>query len=77
MAARTPQPEKRPGFIKQIKMLISFVKEEFPWAPWVLIGIIVLGAGVGVLLGLLIPPFQVWTLVVWIISGIMLGSVKG
>lgn len=73
MAARTPEPEKRPGFFKQIKMLISFVKEEFPWIPWLLVGIVLVGAGIGVLLGFLIPPFQVWTLVIWIISGIMLG----
>lgn len=73
MASRTPQPEKRPGFFKQINMLLSFVREEYPWVPWLLIGIIVAGAGIGVLLGFVIPPFQIWTLVIWIIAGIMLG----
>lgn len=73
MAARNSAPEKRPGLISQIKTLLKFTKEVYPWLPWLLIGILVAGLGIGVLLGFLIPPAQIWSIILWSITGIMLG----
>lgn len=73
MAARSTAPEKRPGFFKQISTLYSFTQKEYRWLPFLLGAIMLAGIGVGVALGLLIPPFAIWSLVLWIVTGIMLG----
>ncbi len=73
MSSRSSAPEKRPGFFRQIRSLLSFTKDAFPWAPWVLIGILVVGTGLGVLVGFLIPPMEIWSVILWAITGIMLG----
>ncbi len=73
MAERSTTPEKRPGFFSQIKTLFTFTKDVFPWVPWALIGIIVLGIGLGVLLGFLIPPVQVWSIIIWGVTGLLFG----
>ena len=73
MANRTSAPEKRPGFFSQIKSLFKFTREIYPWLPWAQIALLVLGVLVGLIVGYLIPPFQVWTLILWGISGLMLG----
>ncbi|WP_426182984.1 DUF4191 family protein [Microbacterium sp. TWP3-1-2b2] len=73
MAKRAPEPEKRPGFISQIKSLFRFTREVYGWLPWAQIAILVGGVLLGLLVGYLIPPFQVWTLVLWAITGLMLG----
>ncbi|MBN6189640.1 DUF4191 domain-containing protein [Aneurinibacillus sp. BA2021] len=73
MAKRAPEPEKRPGFFSQIKSLFRFTREAYPWLPWAQAGILVGGILLGLVAGYLIPPFQVWTLVLWGITGLMLG----
>jgi hypothetical protein len=73
MAARSTAPEKRQGFFSQIKTLFTFTKDVFPWLPWVLIGILVLGAALGVVVGFLIPPAEIWSIILWGITGLMLG----
>ncbi|WP_405372893.1 MULTISPECIES: DUF4191 domain-containing protein [unclassified Microbacterium] len=73
MASRSAAPEKRPGFISQIRSLYSFTRAEFRWLPFALIGALLLGVGVGVLIGFLIPPFQVWSIILWGVSGLLLG----
>jgi hypothetical protein len=73
MANRTPAPEKRPGFFSQIKSLFRFTREVYPWLPWAQIALLVLGVLLGLIVGYLLPPFQVWTLVLWGISGLMVG----
>jgi len=73
MAKRAPEPEKRPGFFSQIKSLFRFTREVYGWLPWAQIAILVGGVLLGLLVGYLIPPFQVWTLVLWAITGLMLG----
>ncbi|ALX67011.1 DUF4191 family protein [Microbacterium sp. XT11] len=73
MAKSASGPEKRPGFFSQIKSLFTFTREVYPWLPWAQIAILVAGILVGLIAGYLIPPFQVWTLVLWGISGLMLG----
>ena len=65
MASRTNAPEKRRGFFSQIRSLLVFTKDVYSWMPWLLIGILVVGAGIGVLIGFLIPPFQIWSVVLW------------
>ncbi|WP_102192856.1 DUF4191 family protein [Microbacterium aurantiacum] len=73
MAKRAPDPEKRPGFFSQIKSLFRFTREAYAWLPWAQIAILVAGILVGLVVGYLIPPFQVWTLILWGITGLMLG----
>lgn len=73
MSNRAPQPEKRPGFFSQIKSLFRFTREAYAWLPWAQIAILILGVLLGLIAGYLIPPFQIWTLILWAISGLMLG----
>lgn len=73
MAARSSAPEKRPNFFSQLKTLFTFTKEVFPWLPWLIAAIIVVGVGLGVLVGFLIPPLLVWSVVLWGITGLLLG----
>ncbi|GAT73268.1 DUF4191 family protein [Microbacterium hydrocarbonoxydans] len=73
MSNRASQPEKRPGFFSQIKSLFRFTRESYSWLPWAQIAIVILGVLLGLIAGYLIPPFQIWTLVLWGISGLMLG----
>lgn len=73
MAKRAPEPEKRPGFFSQIKSLFRFTREVYGWLPWAQGAILVAGILLGLVVGYLIPPFQVWTLVLWAITGLMLG----
>ncbi|MEV4774919.1 DUF4191 domain-containing protein [Microbacterium sp. LTA6] len=73
MAKRAPDPEKRPGFFSQIKSLFRFTREAYAWLPWAQIAILLGGILVGLVVGYVIPPFQVWTLVLWGITGLMLG----
>lgn len=73
MAKRAPEPEKRPGFFSQIKSLFRFTREAYSWLPWAQAAILVGGVLLGLVAGYLIPPFQVWTLVLWGITGLMLG----
>ena len=73
MANRRPQPEKRPGFFSQIKSLYRFTREEYSWLPWLLIAILIAGVLVGLIVGYLIPPFQIWSLILWAITGLMVG----
>jgi hypothetical protein len=73
MAARTTAPEKRPGFFSQLRTLFTFTKDAYPWLPWLLIGIVVVGIAVGVGVGLLLPPVAIWSVILWGVTGLMLG----
>lgn len=74
MASRSTAPEKRPGFFAQLRSLYTFTKAEFSWLPWALIGAVVLGTGLGVLVGFLIPPTAVWSIILWGFTGLMFGA---
>lgn len=71
--AKTPEPEKRPGFFSQIKSLFRFTKEAYPWLPWAQLAILVGGVLIGLVVGYLIPPLQWWTLLLWGLTGLMAG----
>ncbi len=71
--AKTPEPEKRPGFFSQIKSLFRFTKEAYPWLPWAQLAMLVGGVLIGLVVGFLIPPLQWWTLVLWGLTGLMAG----
>lgn len=73
MAARTPAPEKRPGFFRQIKALYTFTQKAYRWLPFLLTGIMTLAVGLGIVVGFLIPPLVWWTVLLWAITGLMLG----
>jgi len=73
MSNRRPEPEKRPGFFSQIRSLYRFTREEYSWLPWLQIAILVAGVLIGLIVGYLIPPFQIWSLVLWGVTGLMAG----
>lgn len=73
MSNRRPEPEKRPGFFSQIRSLYRFTREEYSWLPWLQIAILIAGVLVGLIVGYLIPPFQIWSLILWGITGLMAG----
>lgn len=73
MAARTTAPEKRPGFFRQIGTLYSFTQKEYKWLPFLLAGILALGVVIGIGIGFLIPPFAIWSIILWAVTGLMLG----
>ncbi|KRB37780.1 UNVERIFIED_CONTAM: DUF4191 domain-containing protein [Microbacterium sp. SLM126] len=77
MAARSSAPEKRPGFFSQIRSLYTFTQQAFPWLPWMLVGIVLLGIAVGVGIGFFIPPVAIWSMILWGITGLMLGVLGG
>lgn len=73
MAARSSAPEKRPGFFRQIATLYRFTQEEFTWLPFLIGGIIIVAAALGVMIGFLIPPFAIWSVVLWGVTGLLGG----
>jgi hypothetical protein len=73
MAARSTTAEKKPNFLSQLKSLFVFTKDVFPWLPWALGGILLAGVWVGILVGFLIPPAAVWSIVLWGVTGLLFG----
>ncbi|WP_194398340.1 DUF4191 family protein [Microbacterium atlanticum] len=73
MAARSSAPEKGPGFFSQIRTLYTFTQKEYRWLPFLLIGVLLLGIAVGVAIGFLIPPVAIWSVILWGLTGLMLG----
>lgn len=73
MSSRSNTAGKRPGFFRQIRSLYTFTRDVYPWLPWALAGMLLLGVGVGVVVGMLIPPGGVWSILLWGFSGVMLG----
>lgn len=77
MSARSTAPEKRPGFFSQLRSLYTFTQKAFPWLPFMLIGMVLLGIAVGVGVGFLIPPIAVWSIILWGVTGLMAGVLAG
>jgi len=73
MAARSAASEKRPGFFSQIRTLFTFTRQAYPWLPWVLVAIMLVSIALGVLIGFLIPPVAIWSIILWGVTGLMLG----
>ncbi|MFG6445605.1 DUF4191 family protein [Microbacterium sp. P07] len=73
MAARPSAPEKRPNFFSQLRTLFTFTREAFPWLPYALAGIVILGIAAGVGIGFLIPPIAVWSIILWGVTGLLAG----
>lgn len=73
MAARSSAPEKRPGFFSQLRTLFTFTRQAYPWLPFLLAGIVLVGIGLGILVGFLIPPVAVWSVIIWGVTGLLAG----
>ncbi|GAA1912299.1 DUF4191 domain-containing protein [Microbacterium aoyamense] len=71
--ARSTAPEKRPGFFSQLRTLYTFTQKAFRWLPFLLVGIVLLGIGAGIAVGFLIPPVAIWSVILWGVTGLMLG----
>jgi hypothetical protein len=77
MSSRSSVPEKRPGFFSQLRTLYTFTQKAYPWLPFLLIGIVVLGIAAGVGVGFLVPPVAIWSVILWGFTGLMLGVLGG
>lgn len=73
MAARSTAPEKRPGFFSQIRTLYSFTQKAYRWLPWLLVAIFLACVALGVGIGFLLPPVALWSIILWGVTGLMLG----
>jgi hypothetical protein len=73
MSGRTTTPEKRPNFFRQLSTLYTFTHKAFRWLPWLLAGIFVVSIAAGVAVGLFIPPVMWWSILLWSVTGVMLG----
>ncbi|MGF3055308.1 DUF4191 family protein [Microbacterium sp. YY-01] len=73
MAKRSSEPEKRPGFFSQIRSLFRFTRDIYPWLPWLQISVLLLGIGGGLIVGFLMRPFSWITVVLWAVTGLMVG----
>ncbi|MBN9196356.1 MAG: DUF4191 domain-containing protein [Microbacterium sp.] len=73
MAARSSRSDKGPGFFSQIRTLFTFTREEYRWLPWLIAAILVAGVGVGVRVGFLLPPVAIWSVILWGVTGLLLG----
>ncbi|MFH8249909.1 DUF4191 family protein [Microbacterium sp. B2969] len=73
MSGRSTAPEKRQGFFRQLRTLYTFTQKAYKWLPWLLAGIFVLSIGAGVAVGFLIPPVAWWSVLLWGVTGLMLG----
>lgn len=73
MASRSRDPEKKPGFFRQIKTLYTFTQEAYTWLPWLLAAILIVGIGLGVAVGFLMPPVAIWSVILWGVTGLMVG----
>jgi hypothetical protein len=73
MAARSTKPDKGPGFFSQLRTLFTFTRDAYRWLPWLLAAILLVGIGLGVVVGLLLPPVAVWSVVLWGFTGLLLG----
>lgn len=76
MPRNTPAVEKRPNIFKQIAQLLRFTREIFPGAPWAVLAVALVGVAIGVAAGLLIPG-NLFTRIIWIITGILGGILLG
>lgn len=73
MAARSTAPEKRPGFFSQIRTLYTFTQKAYRWLPWALIAIFLACIALGIGIGFLLPPIALWSIILWGVTGLMLG----
>jgi hypothetical protein len=73
MAARSTAPEKRPGFFSQIRTLYTFTQKAYRWLPWLLAAIFIASIALGVGIGFLLPPVALWSIILWAVTGLMLG----
>ena len=73
MAKRSSEPEKRQGFFSQMRSLFRFTRDVYGWLPWAQIAILIAGVLVGLILGYLIGGGTILSLVLWGITGLMLG----
>lgn len=77
MAARASSPQKKPGFFSQLRTLYTFTQQTYKGLPWLLAGIVLAGAALGVGVGFLLPPVQVWSVILWGVTGLLLGILIG
>lgn len=73
MAAKSQSDSKQPGFFSQLKTLYRFTKEAYGWLPWVQLLMLVVLSAAGVLVGFLIPPAAIWSIILWGVTGLMVG----
>ncbi len=77
MAARSTSPNRQPGFFSQLRTLYTFTHQTYRGLPWILAGVVLLGVAIGVGIGFLLPPVAVWSVILWGVTGLLLGVLMG
>jgi hypothetical protein len=73
MARKDSAAAKEPGRIKQMWQVFQMTRKYDPRAQWYMLGTIVLGVVLGLVVGLLLGGGNVLSLVMWAVTGLLLG----
>lgn len=74
MARNDSAATKEPGRIKQMWQVFQMTRRYDPRAQWYMLGTLLLGAVIGVVLALTLTGGNVFSVVLWIVAGVLLGA---
>ncbi|MGN6200237.1 DUF4191 domain-containing protein [Humibacter sp.] len=74
MARKDTAATKEPGRIKQMWQVFQMTRRYDSRAQWYMLGTLLLGAAIGVVLALTLTGGNVFSLVLWIVAGVLLGA---
>lgn len=56
-----------------MKGIYSFTAETYKWLPYLMIGMLIIGTGIGILVAFLISATAWWSILLWAITGLLFG----
>jgi uncharacterized membrane protein len=74
MARKDPAATKEPGRIKQMWQVFQMTRRYDSRASWYMLGTLLLGAVIGVVLAFTITGGNVFSMVLWIVAGVLAGA---
>jgi len=74
MARKDSAATKEPGRIKQMWQVFQMTRRYDSRAQWYMLGALLLGAAIGVVLALTLTGGNVFSIVLWIVAGVLLGA---
>lgn len=74
MARKESAATKEPGRIKQMWQVFQMTRRYDSRASWYMLGALLLGAAIGVALALTITGGNVFSIVLWIVAGVLAGA---
>ena len=72
-----PHPRSAPASSRSSAPSTPSRTRRSAWLPYLLVGILLLGIAAGVGVGLLIPPVAIWSVILWGVTGLMVGILAG